>query len=151
MLMAEYFNHEPYCSIADGTLDDAAVSKDVEKLSVAKHPPLPTLETLGKKAYSESKIIGEQMAADIVKNTPKSIICVRIGCVNIDDHPRTGLIRTVWLSYRDLCSFIDKALQAPLTVSGTYFAISNNYRLCIDLDDAKRDLGYVPQDGAEKI
>ena len=151
MLIADYLRREPYRSITNGTLDDATMLKGFEKLSVAKHPPLSDLETPGKKAYSESKIIGEQMATEIVKSTSKSIICVRIGSVNIDDEPEADAVRTVWLSYRDLCSFIDRALQAPLNISGTYFAVSNNYRLCIDLDDAKRDLGYVPQDGAKKF
>ncbi len=125
--------------------------KDLRKLTVADDPPLPDVRTPGTAAYDQSKIIGEQMAADIVKNTSKSIICVRFGSVTIQDQPGTTWLRTVWFSYRDVCLFMDKALEAPLNVSGTYFAMSNNHRLWVDLDDAKRDLGYVPQDGAEKL
>jgi hypothetical protein len=29
--------------------------------------------------------------------------------------------------------------------------MSNNHRLWVDIDGAKRDLGYVPQDGAEQV
>ncbi|CAF1209773.1 unnamed protein product, partial [Rotaria sordida] len=57
----------------------------------------------------------------------------------------------VWLSHRDLCLFIDKVLQAPDNISGIYFLTSNNHRRWVDLDDAKRDFDFVPQDGAEKL
>ena len=150
MVLFDYFNREPYCSITNGTMDEVTLLKGFEKLSVAKHPALPYSQTPEKKAYTESKIMGEQMATEIVKSTSKSIICVRIGSVNINNQPEADAVRVVWLSYRDLCSFIDRALEAPLNISGTYVAISNNYRSCIDLEDARRDLGYIPQDGAEK-
>lgn len=150
MVLFDYLSREPYLSITNGTTDDVTLLKDFEKISVATHPALPYCKTLERRAYTESKIIGERMAAEIVKSTSKSIICVRIGSVNIDNQPEADAVRTVWLSYRDLCSFIDRALEAPLNISGIYCAISNNYRSCLDLEDARRDLGYIPQDGAEK-
>ena len=88
------------------------------------------------------------MAKDI---RTKSIICVRIGWVNIQNQPGATWLRTVWFSYRDVCSFFEKAIQAPSSISGIYFGTSNNHRLWMDLDNAKRDLGYVPQDGAEQL
>ncbi len=91
------------------------------------------------------------MAADIVKNSSKSIICARFGWVNLQNQPGTTWVKTAQLGHRDVCSFIDKALEAPLDVSGTYFVMSNNHRLWVDLDDAKRNLGFVPQEGAEKL
>jgi hypothetical protein len=91
------------------------------------------------------------MAKEIVKNSTKSIICARIGLVSVDNQPGTRWNRNHWLSYRDLCSFMEKAIQAPPHISGIYFAVSNNHRLWVDLDDAKRDLEYIPQDGAEPL
>jgi hypothetical protein len=125
--------------------------KDLRKLTVADDPPLSRAETPGFTAYDQSKIIGEQMAAETVKNSSKSIICARFGWVNIEDQPGTTWLRSVWFSHRDVCLFIDKALEAPLDVSGTYFVMSNNHRGWIDLDSVKNDLGFVPQDGAEKL
>jgi nucleoside-diphosphate-sugar epimerase len=150
MTVFGYLTREPYLSIFNNTFDDATMLKDLRKLTVADDPPLPDIQTPGNTAYCQSKIICEQMAMDIVKNNSISIICVRFGGVEIDDRPATTWIRTVWFSHRDACSFIDKALQAPLNISGIYFAISNNHRLWVDLGDAERDLGYVPQDGTEK-
>lgn len=112
---------------------------------------MPDPESPAFVAYSQSKIIGEQMASDIVKRSSKSIICARFGWVNIENQPGKTWLRDVWLSHRDLCQFIGKVLDAPAPISGIYFAMSNNYRLWIDLNDAKRDFGFIPQDGAEKL
>lgn len=125
--------------------------KNLRKLSAKDDQPLPGTNKPGDQIYDQSKITCEQMAKDIVKNTSKSIISVRVGWVRIYDQPGITWLRTVWLSHRDLCLFFDKALQAPLNISGTYFAISNNHRLWVDLDDAKQDLGYISQDGAQKL
>jgi len=151
MTVFGYLTREPYLSIFNNTFDDTTMLKDLRKLTVADDPPLPDIQTPGNTAYCQSKIICEQMAMDIVKNNSISIICVRFGGIEIDDRPAKTWIRTVWFSHRDLCLFIDKALQAPLNISGIYFGVSNNHRLWVDIDSAKRDLGYVPQDGAEKL
>ncbi len=89
------------------------------------------------------------MAMDTVQKSSKSIICARIGGVKINDQPTNDWYSTNWLSHRDLCWFIDKALEAPLNISGIYFVISDNHRRWVDLDHTKNDLGYVPQDGAK--
>ncbi|CAF1209756.1 unnamed protein product [Rotaria sordida] len=146
-----YLNYEPYLSIRKETFDDITMLKNLQKLTISNNPPLPDTQTSGHEVYSQSKIIGEQMAIDIVKNSSKSIICVRFGWVNIDNQPGNTWSRTVWLSHRDLCLFIDKVLQAPDNISGIYFLTSNNHRRWVDLDDAKRDFDFVPQDGAEKL
>jgi nucleoside-diphosphate-sugar epimerase len=151
MTVFGYIKHEPYLSIYNQTFDDKTMLKNLRKLTVNDDPPIPRDEDEGALVYSQSKIIGEQMAKEIVKNSTKSIISVRIGSVNIDNQPGITWPRSVWFSYRDLCSFFDKAIQAPSHISGTYFATSNNHRLWLDLDNAKRDLGYVPQDGAEQL
>ncbi len=146
-----YLKREPYLSIFNETFDDKTMLKNLRKLTINDDPPYPSDQNKGDQIYSESKIIGEEMAKDIVKNSTKSIISIRIGWVNIDNQPGITRQRTVWFSYRDVCLFFEKAIQAPSHISGTYFATSNNHRLWLDLDDAKRDLGYVPQDGAEPL
>jgi nucleoside-diphosphate-sugar epimerase len=151
MTVFGYFNREPYLSIFNDTFDDTTMLKNLRKLTVADDPPLPDTRTPGDTVYSQSKIICEQMAMDIVKNNSISIIGIRFGGVRIEDDPGTTWRRTTWFSHRDLCLFIDKALQAPLNISGIYFGVSNNHRLWVDIDSAKRDLGYVPQDGNEKV
>ena len=141
---------EPYLSIFNDTFDDETMLHSLRKLTVADDPPSVDLQTPGTTAYWESKVVGERMAACVVQNSAKSIICVRFGGVNIDDQPGETWRRPSWLSYRDLCQFIDKVLEAPPEMSGTYYATSNNHRRWVDLEDARRDFGFVPQDGAEK-
>lgn len=109
--------------------------KDLRKLTVADDPPLPDLTTPGRIAYSKGKILCEQMATDIVKNSSKSIICARFGAVNIENKLEATRNRTLWLGHGDLCSFIGKT--------------SNNHRLRVDLEHTTRDLGYVIQDGED--
>lgn len=108
------------------------------------------IQTPGTTAYSESKVAGEQMAACVIQNSTKSIICVRFGGVNIDDQPEQTWRRPSWLSYHDLCQSIDKVIEAPPKMSGTYYLTSNNRRRWVDLEDARQDFGFVLQDGAEK-
>ena len=146
-----YLEHEPYRSIYNETFDDKTMLKDLHKLTVKDDPPIPGDQNRGDRVYDESKIIGEQMGMEIAKNSSKSIICVRVGWVNIQNHPGTTWLRTVWFSYRDVCSFFEKAIEAPSHISGIYFGISNNHRLWVDLNDAKEDLGYIPQDRAEPL
>ncbi|CAF0983374.1 unnamed protein product [Rotaria sordida] len=78
-----YLTREPYLSILNGTFDDTTMLKDLRKLTIADDPPIPDLQTPGNIAYSQSKIIGKQMATDIVKNSSKSIICARFGWINV--------------------------------------------------------------------
>ncbi|CAM4833676.1 unnamed protein product [Rotaria magnacalcarata] len=155
MTVFGYITQEPYLSIFHDTFDDAMMPVSLQKITIKDYPPLADIQSLGCVAYSQSKIIGEQMATDIVKNSSKSIICAcaRFGWINIDDQPGKTWLRHVLCSYRDLCSLIDKALAAHQYISDIYLIISNNYRLWVDLDldDATRDLGFVSQDGAEKL
>lgn len=146
-----YLTQEPYLSIFNDTFDDETMLNNLRKLTVADDPPLIDLQTPGSIAYWKSKVACEQMAASIVQNSTKSIICVRFGGVTIYDQPGEKWRRANWLSYRDACQFIDKALEAPLEISGTYYAVSNNHRRWVDLENARRDFGFVPQDGAEKL
>lgn len=150
MTVAGYLTIEPYRSIYEDTFDDSTMLASLRKLTV-NDPPKPDIQTPGNKAYSESKILGEQMAASYVNGTTKSIICARFGSINIYNEPETTWLRSCWCSYRDVCVFLEKALAAPMEISGTYFVMSNNHRRWVDMDNAKQDLDFVPQDGAEKL
>jgi hypothetical protein len=151
MIIAGYLTMEPYRSIYDGTFDDSTMLTSFRKLNVLNDPPKPDVQTPGNEAYSQSKILGEKMAASYVNGTAKSIICARFGSINIKDEPEATWFRSCWCSHRDACVFLEKALTAPMEISGTYFVVSNNHRVWVDMDNAKNDLGFVPQDGAEKL
>ena len=147
-----YLEREPYLSMVNNTFDDRSMLKQLKEIRVEDDLPLPQCLTPSIEAYWKSKVIGEQMCKEILKDDPsKSIICVRLGWVNISDDPGQTFYRSIWLSHRDLCSFFDKLLQSPLSINGTYFAISNNHRLWVDINPSKEQFNFVPQDGATII
>ena len=150
MTVFGHLQYEPYLSIRNGSFDDQLMLKELKLLDSNIEPFLQTYGIQGVMAYSESKVIGEQMAKLITRHDrQKSIISVRFGMVNVQDDCGKDWSRTIWLSHRDTCLFVERALEAPLNISGTYFAISNNHRLWLDLTQARKDFNYVPQDGAK--
>lgn len=83
----------------------------------------------------------------------KNIICARFGWINArNEAAEDSWERTEWCSHRDLCEFLDRALDALVRKeSGTYFVCSNNYQVWVDMDDAKKNLGFVAKDGYKQI
>lgn len=141
-----YLRQEPYHSIYTDTFNDETMLNNLRKITTDDYPAYPLDETPGDQIYCQTKILGEQMSRN-----SKSIICIRLGWVTIDDQPGLTWLRTVWLSYRDLCSFIHQSLQSSQLINGIYFAISNNHRSWLDIEKAKQDLGFIPIDGARRI
>ena len=144
--MFGYLTQEPYRSIAAQTLDD---SVPIRKLTVSNDPPIDAVCTPTDQAYFQSKLRGEEMAREA---RDKNTICARFGWINARDEAADGAWEaTVWCSHRDLCEFADRALDALVRKqNGTYFVCSDNYQLWLDMDDAKRDLGFAAKDGKKK-
>ena len=143
MIMHGYSMREPYASIVAQILDD---SVPLRKLTVLDDPPLCDSFPPSCDAYCKSKVLGEQIARE---TRDKNSICARLGWVNTRDNPGKGWASTVWCSHRDFCNFVDKALDSLVQGrGGTYFVCSNNYQVWLDMEDAKKDLGFVPTDGA---
>lgn len=151
MTVFGYLEYEPYRSIENETFNDETMLNHLRQLKVDEDSPLPDRKTEGNQLYSETKILAEQMTNDFIEKTNKSIVTMRLGWVNIYDNPGTTWLRTVWLSHRDLCLFVDKVLQSPLNINGIYFVTSNNHRSWLDINKAKQDFNYIPLDGATNI
>ena len=148
MTVFGYLQYEPYRSIRN----DQLMFKELRQLNSTIDGMMPADGTPGVIAYSESKIVGEQIANTIMRHDrQKSIISIRLGMVNVEDECGPTWARTIWLSHRDTRSFFERAMEAPWNISGTYFAVSNNHRRWMDLNQASTDLKYIPQDGAKDI
>lgn len=141
--MLGYAAHEPYRSILAQTLDK---SVPIRKLTVANDPPIDCECIPTEQAYFQSKRLGEEMAR---ATRDKNIICARFGWINARDEAADGRWEsTVWCSHRDLCEFLDRALDALVRKQhGTYFVCSNNDQLWLSMDDAKKHLGFIAKDG----
>lgn len=99
--------------------------------------------------YTVSKMFTENLGRMYSEQHNMSIICVRIGKVEIDDVPLNARNASVWCSHRDIVQIIDKAVHAPDDLKYTVvFACSDNPTRYRDIEHAKETLGFVPQDSA---
>jgi NAD+ dependent glucose-6-phosphate dehydrogenase len=136
---------EPYSLIHQGRYDELSPA-DVPVVTVER-PPRPT------SYYPASKVWGESLARVYADTHGLSMICLRIGGVNAEDRPpfEEGWARSAWLSQRDVGQMVQRAIEAPDDLRyGVFYVVSNNTWRWVDIDSARRVLGYAPQDNAEE-
>ena len=101
--------------------------------------------------YGWSKIAGEALARYYCDAYGMSMICLRIGRVNPENHPTSPREFSVWSSYRDIVQMIEKCIDAPETVRfDVFYAVSNNKWSYRDTSHAAEIVGYKPEDEAEQ-
>jgi nucleoside-diphosphate-sugar epimerase len=116
--------------------------------------------------YGISKAYGEAMGRYYSENFGMRVYGLRIGTVRADDDPRSPEIanasswlpltpeqaydrlRATWLSQRDCAELIACCLDATDVQFGIYYGISDNPRQFWDISDARKEIGYEPQDSA---
>ena len=110
---------EPYKAIAEGRFE--AISE--EKLYTVNHewPLRPT------GLYPASKVWGEALARYYADVHDISVICLRIGWVNAEDHPHKPELRAIWCSQRDVVQLIERSICAPEALHfDIFYGVSNN-------------------------
>ena len=81
-----------------------------------------------------------------------SILCIRIGGCSKDGNPGKGRGQSVFVSHKDLSQIIIKSIEAPSNLLfDIFFAISNNKFSYRDWKHAKNQIGYQPNESAEKF
>lgn len=109
-----------------------------QKISVAD-APLPV------SAYGRAKVYLEEIGREYAQKGTR-VIAVRFGNVTRDDNHGEY---PFWLSQRDCVQFIGRCIEATsLSPFSTFFAVSANACNPFDLSDARRMIGYEPQDGS---
>jgi NAD+ dependent glucose-6-phosphate dehydrogenase len=99
--------------------------------------------------YSVSKMFTENLGRMYSEQHDMSIICIRIGKVEINDVPLNARNASVWCSHRDILQMIEKAVHAPADLKfAVVFACSDNPTRYRDIEQAKSVLGFVPEDSA---
>jgi nucleoside-diphosphate-sugar epimerase len=125
-----------------------------------------TVEIQPDSLYGVSKAYGEAMGRYYVDHHGLKVACLRIGSMTGDDTPyapgnlwkpehdddpailkQRRRYRATWLSNRDGVHLIECALETPKRWFLCY-GISNNPRRFWDIEHAKREIGYDPQDAA---
>ena len=99
--------------------------------------------------YTVSKMFTENLAWMYSEQHGMSIICVRIGKVEVNDIPLNTRNAAVWCSHRDIIQMIDKSVHAPNDLKyAVVFACSDNPTRWRDIEHAKEILGFVPEDSS---
>lgn len=112
-----------------------------EKLTI-HHPIRPDSD------YGVSKAFGEALARYYAARWGLASICLRIGSLLADDDPGYNLRQQkTWLSHRDLVQLMRCSLQSDVPF-GIYYGVSANTGRFWSIENARRELGYAPQDNA---
>ena len=76
-------------------------------------PDLPPKPTTG---YAASKLAGERIGRSFSMRHDLTVICLRIGTIPPGDNPPDGCLsdwdQKCWLSNRDFCQAVEKAINA---------------------------------------
>jgi uronate dehydrogenase len=102
--------------------------------------------------YGASKVWGEAVACYYADQRNLSAVCLRYGGVLQPDDPRVrpdSPFLDIVITCRDLEQLTRAAVDAPDTLRfGIYHGVSDNRHKRLDITDARRDLGYTPEDDA---
>jgi NAD+ dependent glucose-6-phosphate dehydrogenase len=107
--------------------------------------------------YGVSKLVGERMGRSVNVRSGLSIICFRIGYVQRgDNQPGTHMGwgswgQAMWLSNRDLCQAMERAVLAEGLGFVVLNLMSDNPGMRWDIETTKQTIGYAPQDGVAPV
>ena len=100
--------------------------------------------------YAVGKAFGEALGRHYSELHGLSVICLRLGTVNAIDRPTEPRHFANLLTHADLDRLVRCAIEAPPDLRfGVYAGVSNNTWRIWDIENARADLGYAPQDDAE--
>jgi nucleoside-diphosphate-sugar epimerase len=103
-------------------------------------------------AYAIGKVVGEAAARWYSDAFGLPAICLRIGTVNAEDRPKQARHFATLLTHADLLRLVGCALEAPADLHfGVYYGVSRNTWRIWDIADAAEEIGYDPQDDAERF
>jgi nucleoside-diphosphate-sugar epimerase len=139
-----YERDEPYASIVAGSY---------EGLDPASTPLIDTDRPIRPDSpYGVGKAFSEAAARYYAEHSDISCICLRIGTVLAEDRPRVERHYATSLTHADLIRLVGCALGAPPELRyGVYYGVSANTWRFWDIANAAEELGFEPQDNAERF
>ncbi|MFT5367825.1 MAG: UDP-glucose 4-epimerase [Candidatus Latescibacterota bacterium] len=103
--------------------------------------------------YGASKAYDEALGRYYWDEHGLSVICMRIGSfqpVSSVVNRKGDRILSTWLSYKDTVQLTWRSIEAKDKIGfAIYFGISGNTRAYWDLQNAREEIGYDPEDNAE--
>ena len=137
-----YEDQSPYSDLINGKISN----NESIPLITKKSEPNP------KSFYSVSKLFGEDLARMYTSLFNISIICIRIGGCSKDGNPSEGRGHSIFVSHNDLSQLVIKSIEAPENLKfDLFFGVSNNKNNYRDWKHAYNQIGYKPEDSAEKF
>ena len=116
--------------------------------------PLTTdIEPYPINAYGVSKLVGERIGRSCHERSGVSSISFRIGYLQRDDNQPGQHMgwstwgQLMWLSNRDLCQAMERAVLAEGVGFAVLNLMSDNPGMRWDIETTRRTIGYAPQDG----
>jgi nucleoside-diphosphate-sugar epimerase len=102
--------------------------------------------------YAIGKALGEAAARYYSDAFGLSAICLRIGTVNRENRPTAPRQFATLLSHADLLRLVQAAVTAPADLQyGIYYGVSRNTWRFWGISDARDEIGYEPQEDAERF
>lgn len=111
-------------------------------------PPCPV------NPYGVSKLVGERLGRSYHERHGLEVICFRIGyCQEADNPPGRSMGmgkwgQSMWLSNRDLCHGMERAVLAENIGFKVLNLMSDNPGMRWDIATTSETIGYLPRDGA---
>jgi len=141
MVSWNYLSDEPYKSICEGLYDNVPPDFPI----ITKDMPVKPHDF-----YSSSKVLAESLAHKYSK-LGMSMLGLRIGGVNKADRPADdGPASPLWCSQRDVAQMVERCIEADKDLQyDIFYVLSNNRWGFMDIEHARRTIGYEPQDSTE--
>ena len=138
---AGYELDEPYRSLVSD--DPAAEHLSNFELITTEHPPRP------RGVYSVTKLWAEAIGRAYSEQHGLSVICIRVGKVEINDIPANARNAAVWCSHADMMQMLERCVAAtPDLKFDIFFSVSDNPSNYRDWTHAKDVIGYIPKDSS---
>ena len=100
--------------------------------------------------YGATKVWTESLARVYAHQHGISCLCVRIGQVE-RDRPRPPQGADIYVSQRDIVQIFERCINAPADLQfDIFYGMSNNDLRWVDIEHARKKIGYEPEDRAEE-
>jgi hypothetical protein len=143
----------PYCLIKNNTY--CGQSSTIPKITEEEIFTRSSVgENISVATYKNSKITAENIAKKYISKGISSI-SMRVGSVNTINKPPTSHT-WAFTHHDDLCHFVELGVDYLLTKSCKaesipLFLCSDNKFCIVNLEKAKKTIGYIPQRGSNKL
>ena len=132
---------EPYRAMMERRLDD--IPSEFEMIT-------PDVRAEPRSIYGATKVWTESLASTYSHQHGMSCICIRVGQVE-RDRPRPPQGADIYCSQRDIVQIFERCVTADDDLRfGIFYGMSNNDYRWVDIESARRLVGFEPRDRAEE-